>query len=394
MAALGCSSANTDNQSATGGSSSGGNPASAGEAGNAGQHNLFPNNGKGGNAGDDGDSGTGQSGGDPGGNGQGGTLSNPDGGPDIFPAGSGGTSPNPDGGVDPGPDLTAPSISSVSPEDGATGVYDDAQIVIEFNEAMDTTSVEGAFNPGNLPGVDFSWNTGHTTLTITPQSLLTYAEGLDTSVVAEAYNFALDTGATDVAGNPLPTASFDFTTLRRIATLLSGDSSLDGFAQADGLDDHSYDEELVVGSSDDVKITGFLSFSISSLPTGIAEIENAQVNVTQTTTYASYGAYDDLGSLYLEHVTFSAVDSTAVTATALRSLGVIATTPANEVKHRTVTVALNEDYAQRVSRSNRTQYRLAFQNVGAADGGYVVTGFTTAEAATNAPELEVTYLLP
>jgi hypothetical protein len=93
-------------------------------------------------------------------------------------------------------------------------------------------------------------------------------------------------------------------------------------------------------------------------------------------------------------VTFSAVNAAAVTATALRSLGVIATTPANEVKHRSVTVALTEDYAQRVSRSNRSQYRLAFSNVGASDGGYVVTGFTTAEATSNAPELEATYLIP
>jgi hypothetical protein len=350
----------------------------------------LPNVGKGGNAGTE----------DAGGQAEGGAMTDADSGVDdnggaggdINGAGSGGDGGT--GGTDPEPDTTPPSIGSISPEDGANGVSSDAQIVIEFSEAMNTASVEGAFDSGNLPSVDFDWNNENTVLTITPQSELTYAEGFDTSVVAEGYDFGIAAGAEDVAGNPLPAVEFDFTTLRRIATTLSGVPNLDGFAQADGFDDHSYDEELVVGSTDDVKIAGLLTFDISGLPAGIADFETAQVNVTQTTTYASYGAYDDLGDLYLEHVTFGAVDAAAVTATALRNLGVIATTPSNEVKHRSVTVALTEDYAQRVSRSNRSQYRLAFQSVGASDAGYVVTGFTTAEATSNAPELEATYLIP
>lgn len=393
IVALGCSSESNSNASSAGGSSSagstntgsGGAPDGSSGNGSGGTNSHLPSFGKSGNAGTD----------DAGVLGEGGVMNDADGGPDDD-GGAGGTAGiGGDGGTGgAGPDTTAPSIEAISPEDGADGVASDTAIVIEFSEAMNATSVEGAFDSGNLPGVDLSWNTGNTILTITPQSELTYAEGFDTSVVAESYDFGIDAGAEDAAGNALPSATFDFTTLRRIATVLSGVSSLDGFAQADGGDNHSYDEELVVGSTDDVKISGFLTFDISSLPAGIAEFESAQVNVTQTTTYASYGAYDDLGDLYLQHVTFSAVDAAAVSATALRNLGVIATTPANEVKHRSVTVALTEDYEQRVSRSNRSQYRLAFQNVGASDGGYVVTGFTTAEATSNAPELEATYLIP
>jgi hypothetical protein len=394
IAALGCSSESNSNHSpSAGGSSSAGTTGSGGsEDGSSGSNqggstSHLPSFGKSGNAGT----------GDAGMLGEGGMMNDADGGMDdnggaggaAGMGGDGGT-----GGTDPEPDTTAPSIEAISPEDGADGVASDATIMIEFSEAMDTASVEGAFDSGNLPSVDFAWNNDNTMLTITPQSALAYAEGFDTSVVAESYEFGIDAGAADAAGNALPSATFDFTTLRRIATVLSGVSSLDGFAQADGGDNHSYDEELVVGSTDDVKISGFLTFDISALPVGIAEFESAQVNVTQTTTYASYGAYDDLGDLYLEHVTFSAVDAAAVSATTLRSLGVIATTPANEVKHRSVTVAVTEDYAQRVSRSNRSQYRLAFQNVGASDAGYVVTGFTTAEATSNAPELEATYLIP
>jgi hypothetical protein len=394
--ALGCSSESSSNHSpSAGGSSSAGTTGSGGnEDGSSGSSqggstSHLPSFGKSGNAGTD----------DGGVQGEGGMTNSGDGGidddggagGDVNAGGNGG---NGSGGADPGEDTTAPSIASISPEDGASGVQSDAEIVIEFSEAMNTASVEGAFDSGNLPGLDFSWNTANTILTLTPQSELSYAEGFDTSVVAEGYDFGIATGAQDLAGDSLPAADFDFTTLRRIATVLSGVSNLDGFAQADGMDDHSYDEELVVGSSDDVKIAGLLTFDISVLPAGIEDFETAQVNVTQTATYASYGAYDDLGDLYLEHVTFSAVNAAAATATALRNLGVIATTPSNEVKHRSVTVALTEDYAQRVSRSNRSQYRLAFPSVGASDAGYVVTGFTTAEATSNAPELEATYLIP
>lgn len=389
VAVFGCSSPSNHDQTPAGGASSGGST-NTGNAGTGHGGNLG-NDGKGGGAnGEGGDSNEGVDAGDAGSNEQGGSNgSGGTGGTGGSDGGSGGT-----GGADPGPDETAPSIESVTPEDGADGVTGDAEIVIEFSEAMNTSSVEDAFDSGTLPSVNFTWNTGNTTLTVTPMDALDYAEGFDTSVVAQGYAFGIDAGAEDVAGNALPAADFDFTTLRRIATTLSGDSSLDGFAQADGGDDHSYDEELVVGSSDDVKISGLLTFDIDDLPAGIADFESAQLNVTQTATYASYGAYDDLGDLYLEHVTFSAVDAAAVTATALRSLGVIATTPSNEVKHRSVTVALSEDYAQRVSRSNRSQYRLAFAAVGASDGGYVVTGFTTAEATSNAPEIAVTYLIP
>ncbi|HEX2878746.1 MAG TPA: Ig-like domain-containing protein, partial [Polyangiaceae bacterium] len=234
--ALGCSSESSSNHSpSAGGSSSAGTTGSGGnEDGSSGSSqggstSHLPSFGKSGNAGTD----------DGGLQGEGGVTNDGDGGidddggagGDVNAGGNGG---NGSGGADPGEDTTAPSIAAISPEDGANGVQSDAQIVIEFSEPMNTASVEGAFDSGNLPGVDFSWNTANTILTLTPQSELSYAEGFDTSVVAEGYDFGIATGAQDLAGNALPAADFDFTTLRRIATVLSGVSNLDGFAQADG----------------------------------------------------------------------------------------------------------------------------------------------------------------
>jgi len=88
-------------------------------------------------------------------------------------------------------DISAPSIVSVSPPDGAENLPLNTTISATFSEQMNKTSVEQAFSIS--PGVNgsFSWN-GNTTI-FTPASQL---ENI-------TYTITINTGAKDLAGNSL-----------------------------------------------------------------------------------------------------------------------------------------------------------------------------------------------
>jgi len=86
-------------------------------------------------------------------------------------------------------DISAPSIDSVSPSDGAENLPLNTTISVTFSEQMNKTSAEQAFTIS--PGVNgsFSWN-GNTTI-FTPASQLE-----NTTYIA-----TINTGAKDLAGN-------------------------------------------------------------------------------------------------------------------------------------------------------------------------------------------------
>ena len=95
---------------------------------------------------------------------------------------------------------TPPTVSSVSPSDGSTGVSRDADVVVTFSEAMDRTATQGAFSlkrgTETIPGA-FSWNETSTVLTFNPASALR-SNAIHTVNVA--------TSATDAAGTGLASA--------------------------------------------------------------------------------------------------------------------------------------------------------------------------------------------
>jgi glucose/arabinose dehydrogenase/methionine-rich copper-binding protein CopC len=113
-------------------------------------------------------------------------------------------------GVPPGGDTTAPEVADRAPADGATGVAVDADVTVDFSEALDPASVTGA------------------TVQIAPQggSALASTRTLaasDTQVVLDPdadldpdtqYTVTLTGGVTDAAGNPLDGApvTWSFTT--------------------------------------------------------------------------------------------------------------------------------------------------------------------------------------
>ena len=143
------------------------------------------------------------------------------------------------------PDVTAPTITSVSPTDGATGAATSAKVSSAFSEAMNTSTAEAAFSlagPGGTSvGGTFSW--AGNTMNFTPSAPL--AE-------ATAYTATVGTGAQDPAGNPLAGATtWSFTTgtgpppptaLAPSSTTISKGSLRSGTAANLGADDDVYYE--------------------------------------------------------------------------------------------------------------------------------------------------------
>jgi subtilisin family serine protease len=108
------------------------------------------------------------------------------------------------------PDTTAPSISSVSPADGATTVATSAAVSVTFSESMDRASAEAAFSLG-VPGT-FSWSGD--TMTFRPSSPL--AEGTQ-------YTATLGAGPRDLAGNALAAGrTWSFRTLTTVTVAPTG----------------------------------------------------------------------------------------------------------------------------------------------------------------------------
>ncbi len=96
-----------------------------------------------------------------------------------------------------GEDIDAPSVASISPADGATGVATTSAVTVSFSEPMDKASASAAFSlrrasdNAAVPG-SFSWNAN--TMTFRPSAAI----GQGTS-----YTARVRIGARDAAGNPL-----------------------------------------------------------------------------------------------------------------------------------------------------------------------------------------------
>lgn len=113
-------------------------------------------------------------------------------------------------------DTSAPTVSSTSPADGATGVSATAAKTITFDAAIDEATVTGLIGAGNVflvaatstsvavpVACTLSYNTATFTVSITPNSAL----GGTTE-----YDLMLTTGIKDAAGNRFAGAKYSFTT--------------------------------------------------------------------------------------------------------------------------------------------------------------------------------------
>ncbi|MBT9140437.1 MAG: hypothetical protein DDT30_01014 [Dehalococcoidia bacterium] len=100
-------------------------------------------------------------------------------------------------------DNIPPTVYRTSPVAGATAVPVDTNVVVRFNEAMDTASVQGAFTISPVVTGVFSWQ-ANAIMTFNPDANL---------AAGTLYTVTIGTGAKDVAGNHLTAAhTWSFTT--------------------------------------------------------------------------------------------------------------------------------------------------------------------------------------
>ena len=326
-----------------------------------------------------------------------------------------------------GPDLTPPSIVSIDPPNGSSGVKSDANIVVTFSEPMKKLETQAAYQSavaGLKPNeVIFNWNTEGTVLTVDPNANLVYATGFDlSSVTATPYSFSLSTIATDLAGNALPTTSSNFTTLRKIATSFFSDRVLDGDVGSDGTA-RSGSINIYVGDDvSNVGVRGFLSFDLSSIPEAVlaADILSAQISIIKSNEIGlpfprlqpvctSPFCPPSTGSISVDHVNYGAtLNANAYVTASLGGVGILdipifnstgqvaffeTTTPNND-KSIAALEAVRDDWDNRASRAKRSQFRLSFaretDSNNAADAAFFFSG-NTADAQ---PGLYIDYLIP
>ena len=372
----------TGGSSATGGSTGkGGSGASAGRGGSSGR------------GGGGGVSGTAQGGADPGGSDAGGSDA----------GGSGGT-----GGDDPEPDTTPPSVLSVSPAHGATGVTSDQNIVITFSEPMDAAATEGAYQSGDLPlnAATASWSSDGRVLTLDPTGSLAYATGTDpTATTARTYAFSLSAGALDRAGNQLAQAfNWSFRTSRRITHTLR--PVADTAATTEYWAYHRV-ESIPVGGAKcptnmrlgtwaaPYRYVGTVAFQIAPLPAGVADFESATLSASQINGVGNPFALT--GSVLAFHIPPVPVNQGVpphempIATTPLHNLGAFSANTTVGPRSLDVLASLEDDYVNRTQRGNTSTYRLIPERQQSTSGTYV-EAYVQFECPSIA--LTTTYVLP
>jgi hypothetical protein len=267
-------------------------------------------------------------------------------------------------------DPNVPRIVAVSPEDGARAVVRDTPLVITFSTPMNQEATQAAYQSEGIPssGVTFSWNEDGTELTVTPNQPLEYATGTDPNTVpARRYSFFISASAEDLAGNRLASPEeFSFSVLRQIngtffavrnRDLTGSWRSNDTYGAGDCARNEinmCVGDTRVGGTSEQYK--GFITFDLSTLPSTMASVSEAQLNLQITGT--SGNPFGGLGGLFLEHADFQVIGSQAFDAAPLSELGRIATNGnAGTMLSVNVLSAVEADVTNRVM----TQYRLRFQ---------------------------------
>jgi hypothetical protein len=179
---------------------------------------------------------------------------------------------------EPQPDVTPPTIISVSPDDGENGVAADTVIRITFSEPMNRELTERAYQSADIPaaGTRFHWNTEDTELTITPNAELIYAEGAkgDLTFAAREYVLEMTDTAEDKAGNRLEVKEWSFSTLRRIAQVLTADGD-DDVRRFNGTSNIGCTNMDLGDYRTNVPLAGFTQFHLSELAPGVTTFEVA-----------------------------------------------------------------------------------------------------------------------
>lgn len=288
-------------------------------------------------------------------------------------------------------DSVAPTVVSVFPPDGASGVRGNVELLVEFSEPMDQDATEAAYASASsglgTGDVSFGWNGESTILTVSPAAPLAYADGTDASATpALEYVFVLGAGATDLAGNALVPVDFGFSTLRHITARLLGDAAQDGDVTGGLVSNGLID--LSVGAA----TVGFAGFVINGLP---VELEPVNVLEARLLLNGQFGCSVVANQIAVEHVAYgAALTSGAVSTAALRPLGFMAPAPEGDCWNAVdVQAAVADDWTNRAVRGGRSQYRLTCESCTQLFFASEVSD-STGDAREKGPVLEVGYLVP
>jgi hypothetical protein len=298
------------------------------------------------------------------------------------------------GAVEPLPprDTTPPTVLSVSPADGASGVQNNAKLIVTFSEPMDQASADAAYQSADLApaNVSFDWNGAGTILTITPKTALAYQTGTanadgSAAFAAKKYGYGFGSAASDLAGNPLANATFSFNTLRQVSHDIPAEAARSGTwsSTGEGPDECSRSAAVptVCMGYIDTDYDGFLSFV---LPTGIVQVISANL--------VAHGSRIIGGSLgpganTIEHLAFGTLGDAAFTANSGTSLDALFPDE-NWNANKDVTAAVTADNLARAALSNRTQYRIKYHPM------VIDSEEDVLEITTSTIKLSSTYLVP
>ncbi|GGR03946.1 Ig-like domain-containing protein [Deinococcus ruber] len=304
----------------------------------------------------------------------------------------------------PTPDTVQPSIFKALPGNGLKAVDPATVITVTFSEPMDRVVTQAAFSVLSPPlsaneSLNFFWNAAGTTLSVKRSAPFAYGA---------AVVWIVNTGAKDLAGNPLESASGGlrgFTVIRKGTFKLYSDGLLDGQVDNKGSAQVGpVATSYYINSVGKLYSRGFLSFDLSKVPNlaAITSISSASLNVYQRDIYCSGDQYGLLGNVLAENVLY--VSLTPVLSSVLLNTppvssgatNVLSTNGALGYKTMDATTQVAYDVANHAAVLDRSQWRLRFANDATTKGqncGSVFWGDGT-QAQAIRPYLDITYLYP
>ncbi|WP_237080593.1 Ig-like domain-containing protein [Myxococcus xanthus] len=271
----------------------------------------------------------------------------------------------------PAPDTILPTLLNTTPGQASIGVLRDAVIEVLFSEPMDRASVQTAFaitSPAGLNSGSFSWNEAETVMTYVLPSKLEYGTNV---------TWQLSTNAKDKAGNALEeTTQREFRVVRQAAMTMPLIPSASGTITAGSPERHyrlynAYELERIGDNGAQQGSRLFLAFKLDSLPLDTIRINQATVRWWLSLRLGN--PFEKLGPLLLEPVDVgealpqsseeepgNPVLTAAYAAQPTAPGFIIAEADTGTPGQFNVTSYVTQNWASRMERNYRSQFRLRF----------------------------------